>query len=230
MKKRTYMWLGVLLAALFLVSTVLTGCTTKSESVAPAPNAAVGPIAASSVATAATGSAPGAPQEGIKVHGHWMIEVRNPDGTLAEHREFENALGPNGNYLLTHFLARQDSVGGWGVVLGAVNSGDNAFLDSTPTSAYIVETTNPYNYPNFFKNLTVGVTSGLVLSGSATAQRNGKIEKVSTYVARLPSTSPPSGTYDIASYILTETNLASASVVNLTTGQQVQVTVVISFS
>jgi hypothetical protein len=34
----------------------------------------------------------GGPQEGIKVHGHWVIEVRNPDGTLSTRREFENGL------------------------------------------------------------------------------------------------------------------------------------------
>ena len=32
--------------------------------------------------------------EGIKVHGHWTIEVRNPDGSLARHVEFENSLDP----------------------------------------------------------------------------------------------------------------------------------------
>ena len=26
------------------------------------------------------------------MHGHWTIDVRNPDGTLVTHREFENAL------------------------------------------------------------------------------------------------------------------------------------------
>src|SRR2546423_15522419 len=39
-------------------------------------------------------------QEGIKVHGHWTIEVRNPDGTLVTHREFENALTSLGAYSL----------------------------------------------------------------------------------------------------------------------------------
>ena len=33
----------------------------------------------------------GGPAEGIKVHGHWTIEVRDPDGTLVTHREFEKA-------------------------------------------------------------------------------------------------------------------------------------------
>lgn len=29
---------------------------------------------------------------GIRVHGHWTIDVLNHDGTLAKHVEFENAL------------------------------------------------------------------------------------------------------------------------------------------
>jgi hypothetical protein len=32
--------------------------------------------------------------EGITVHGHWTIEIRNPDGSLDKHVEFENGLGP----------------------------------------------------------------------------------------------------------------------------------------
>src|ERR1700747_3718133 len=36
----------------------------------------------------------GGQHEGIKVHGHWTIEVRNPDGSLTRHVEFENSLDP----------------------------------------------------------------------------------------------------------------------------------------
>lgn len=32
--------------------------------------------------------------EGITVHGHWTIEVRNPDGSVVRHVEFENSLDP----------------------------------------------------------------------------------------------------------------------------------------
>src|SRR4051812_28098741 len=31
-------------------------------------------------------------QEGVTLRGHWVIEVRNPDGTLVTRREFDNAL------------------------------------------------------------------------------------------------------------------------------------------
>jgi hypothetical protein len=68
---------------------------------------------------------PGGKSEGIKVHGHWMLEARNPDGTLASRKEFENALvtgvGSGSNALAT-VLAGGASVGGWYVELAAVCS------------------------------------------------------------------------------------------------------------
>ncbi len=39
-------------------------------------------------------STPKGPHEGIAVHGHWTIEVRNPDGSLVRRVEFENSLDP----------------------------------------------------------------------------------------------------------------------------------------
>src|SRR5580704_12645686 len=66
-------------------------------------------------------NAPKGQTEGIKVHGHWTIEVRNPDGTLVDHREFENSLAPanggNGAGLLAALLGRVVSAGSWSVVL-----------------------------------------------------------------------------------------------------------------
>lgn len=35
--------------------------------------------------------------EGITVHGHWVIDVRNPDGKLVNHVEFENSIDPGFN-------------------------------------------------------------------------------------------------------------------------------------
>jgi hypothetical protein len=229
MKKRTYMWLGVLLAALFLVSTVLTGCATKSESIAPAPNAAVGPIAASSVATAATGSAPGAPQEGIKVHGHWTIEVKNPDGTLAEQREFENALTSDGPIFLANILGRNRSVGGWVITLFSPGLYNSAWGDQV--YARIAESGYPFNNPSDFPNLTLDLQSTkLVLSGTATALSTGTINQVRTLVYVLGPTNPPSSFYTTGpgAYNFTATDVTPP--LALTTGQSVTVTVNISFS
>lgn len=62
----------------------------------------------------------GGHHEGIKVHGHWTIEVRNPDGSLVTHREFENSLVPGnsgGGPFLSLVLSRGISVGTWEIQL-----------------------------------------------------------------------------------------------------------------
>lgn len=68
----------------------------------------------------------GGPQEGIKVHGHWTITVRNPDGTIASTREFENALlqgTAGGAELLTALLTGSHTPGGWQVEVGNSHAG-----------------------------------------------------------------------------------------------------------
>ena len=70
------------------------------------------------------------PHEGINVHGYWTIEVRNPDGKVAKHMEFENQLctsfgdgnGANpvgGDSILSSLLAGTASAGQWSIVVGA---------------------------------------------------------------------------------------------------------------
>ena len=49
------------------------------------------------------------PSEGIKVHGHWEMEVRNPDGTLVTRREFENELHSFGKSKLASVLSTLSS-------------------------------------------------------------------------------------------------------------------------
>jgi hypothetical protein len=53
--------------------------------------------------------------EGIKVHGHWIIEVRDPDGTLVTRREFENSLTSTAGAFLPTILSRQSTIGFWSV-------------------------------------------------------------------------------------------------------------------
>jgi hypothetical protein len=36
-------------------------------------------------------------QQGVKVHGHWVLQVKNPDGTLGDRREFDNSLVTTNN-------------------------------------------------------------------------------------------------------------------------------------
>jgi hypothetical protein len=67
-------------------------------------------------ASAAKKPNPGGKSEGIQVHGHWVLEARNPDGTLGSRKEFENTflVGPaSGGNALATILAGGASVGGW---------------------------------------------------------------------------------------------------------------------
>jgi len=94
----------VLVGALLMVA---SACTTTGD-------AADADAIAAPALTPTTGHTPAvsAPDEsdttseGIQVHGHWTIEVRNPDGSVAERRQFQNALV--GDNVLNGLL-----VGGW---------------------------------------------------------------------------------------------------------------------
>jgi hypothetical protein len=66
---------------------------------------AAAPGAASAAAKADSGpEAEAKPQksgiEGVQIHGHWVIDVKNPDGKVAEHREFDNSLVTSSSTLL----------------------------------------------------------------------------------------------------------------------------------
>jgi hypothetical protein len=79
-------------------------------------------LTASHAAPQAERPSSGGMHEGVKVHGHWVIEVRSPKGKLLSHTEFENSLFKNNNLfdpqLPQEFLSRQYTVGEWGITLG----------------------------------------------------------------------------------------------------------------
>jgi len=119
---------GIRLAILSLLFLAIAGvCIAQASAAAarPAVQTAVAPQA-QPVAQPAQAAAPGKPaangtHEGIKVHGHWTIEVRNPDGKLVTHREFENSLvvggGDNGSVFLAGLLRGTTTLGAWEVTL-----------------------------------------------------------------------------------------------------------------
>jgi hypothetical protein len=60
--------------------------------------------------------APKGNHEGIKVHGHWTVEVRNPDGKVVSHSEFENSLAPvTGPFALVNLVAGTYTSAGIGI-------------------------------------------------------------------------------------------------------------------
>ncbi len=110
------------------VAVVDTGTVTQTAT----PKPAAGP-AAPAGQSAAKGQ-----REGIKVHGHWTIEVRNPDGTVVSQTEFENALSPGFSFPIINGLTAQ--VPGGGAFLSALMAGQAVI---TPGNwAVLVEGTN----------------------------------------------------------------------------------------
>ena len=214
-KRGFHKWLGALAVVALLAGAVATG-------------SAVWPTESG-----------GGTQEGIQVHGHWTIEVSDPDGTLVERREFDNALQPQGAEALAKFLGRDYTVGRWRVEVTSTYPDKTPCLTlaGNPAVCELVEPTDPTTgVPYYFHNLTVEVpTSGanedkLVLSGILTAQRDATINQMQTYVHGQDSSVAPASTdyedYE-NSYIFT---LAKIDPVDVSEGQQVAVTVVISFS
>jgi len=110
---------------------------------------------------------PGGKSEGIKVHGHWMLEVRNPDGTLASRKEFENSLitsgDGNGSRALTAVLAGGAAVAGWYVELQLAAPGNPSCTSTSPCQAIVIAQAAA----------TCGLTSALSCSPSLTAVVGG---------------------------------------------------------
>lgn len=201
----------------------------------------------------------GGPHEGIKVHGHWTIEVRNADGTIAARHEFENSLSPVGGGVLSALLARKNAVGLWRVTLSSTTT---AGVCSAPPAAPLAGSSacnidepnfelNAVPDPNESPNLTVSTSGGaLTLSGSLVAPQTGVFNIVATQLEICPISLlsgnpgtgcapavsnislPLGGTYP-ASYFTAATLdglNGRPSAVSVAAGQTVAVTVNISFS
>jgi hypothetical protein len=219
MKSLSNCYIRLILSAILLASLALTGCHPQAQ-----PD--LDPVSASNVAPVpgSYGPSPG----DIKVHGHWIIEVKNPDGSLAERQEFDNALQSTGEVALGKILTRQKSVGGWTIYLFGSPSAFNG------NQGMIMESTYISSMPQVFKNLTLDVPSSgenankLVLSGTATALSDGNVNQVATAFTLLAPTSAPDSSYPDT--VTTLTSKAVNPVFNLVNGQQIVITVIISFA
>lgn len=130
--------------------------------------------------------------EGITVHGHWIIDVKNPDGKVTKHVEFENSISPGGslptaagtvvgvaggNAFLSALLGGQvaSPAGSWAIFLegpdGTLNS-NNGPCASNPSFSFCVLTQNSANNPvaKICPAISAGATgfSGLLCNLSLT--------------------------------------------------------------
>lgn len=175
--------------------------------------------------------------DGIKVHGHWKIEVYNPDGTLVTSYEFDNALTSGGARELCILLCRAKTVGAWMVGMDHTGGAHPCNDGSAPAECFVQDAaTGIPSHDNIFVNLSVTGHDiypwSVTLSGSATGAQTGTIDRVRTLlgycepnVAPATCASSSSPWYD---YTVTSTTLPSP--VSVQTGQIIQVTVTISFS
>jgi hypothetical protein len=110
-------------AVLFVLGSAAAGFAQQTTSPKPAASAAVSAPAAAPavpkpVAETEETAKPAKPGgEGIKIHGHWKIVVKNPDGTVASSTEFENSLVTpgGGDAVLAGLLSGQLTWGGMSI-------------------------------------------------------------------------------------------------------------------
>jgi hypothetical protein len=143
----------------------------------------------------------------IKVHGHWVIDLKNPDGTVADHREFENSLavGSGGDTFLIGLLAGYYVPGDYGITLQGA-----ACTTAAPAECNIVKSisTMPGSFVcapgyaaacgaslayNFVLAPSTGSTS-IILSGSVTPPNTGTITTVATFYNACDSANGYTGT------------------------------------
>jgi hypothetical protein len=178
--------------------------------------------------------------EGIKVHGHWTIEVRDPDGKVATHREFENKLSPTlgsgGAVLISELMLGQISASPSGFEIALLNSNNSFHWELLP--AYLVASppipdTGVINVtPSTSGNPPVA-TGAFTLSGSVVNASQGTLSAVATEFFSCPSTVSPSSCspnpYDPSAKNFEFTSTTLNPTQQIQQGQTIAVTVVISF-
>lgn len=196
-------------------------------------------------------------QEGIKVHGHWVMDLKDKDGKVIEHRDFQNSLDRNnGTNLLIDLLtgvtvggnmeidaiksASTGTFGGGGVSYAMFPAGTNV------SSATCTTGTSGFNNSRFcFNNMTattqhdpVDSAGTLILHGQFTAAADVVIDTVQTRNGGCFVTSGDFGPAQCAAgtnlpqlaqsiFVFTGTGITPLTVLS---GQTLAITVTISFS
>lgn len=178
--------------------------------------------------------------EGIQVHGHWTITVKNQQGKVIEKREFENSLSNNGSQNITEMMAGEFTFGAWSISTNSMNSqndicqGEDANGNPTPSQCIISSYDSSQNF--VFNTLNISTpnsgdnANSLVLTGNFTAAYDGNIGHVHSIFHRCDSSTSPDNctTGSGGQYAFTSKTLDSA--VSILANQQVSITVVLSFS
>ena len=183
-------------------------------------------------------------REGVKVRGHWTIEVHNPDGTLVTRREFDNTLTQAGGRLLAQYLSGFPPAL-WtielGVYGGATSPCDGGTFNGFPQNTCLIVDPSATQLPtgtSVFPTLSAAAGpqgDALVLKGNATARVAGDIVYVATRQGScLTFTTPQNCKVAGTTLQFTVHDLVNAQgspdPLAIAEGQIVQVTVTLSFS
>jgi len=200
----------------------------------------------------ATPKKPGA--EGLTMHGHWTIDLINADGTIAEHRDFENSLlGPTA---LLQILSGQYVTGDFGITIASTGASVcSAITGDIPLGSCLIAASSTaglggntcigaaagvcnYNLQDVVGGGNGG-TGAISLSGTMPVVTAGAVTQVGTQIFVCTGGSGPYSTVDpVGCYNQTEGgsyqygNLTGASItpLNVTEGQTLAFTVVLTFS
>jgi hypothetical protein len=181
-----------------------------------------------------------AQSEGIKVHGRWVIEVQNPDGTVAARREFNNALS-GGHQTLAQLLSRNGVPGRWAVYLGNSSGGVSPCQGGTGAAfgsfCKIIESaaTNPNGGTAESRDLVVtGALTSVSMTGTITALVDGAVARVATGLGTCGADNLVSACSAAGDAIFfSDASLGLPGyppVVNVVAGQIIKVTVTFTFS
>jgi hypothetical protein len=195
--------------------------------------------------------------QGIKLHGHWIIDVKNPDGKLVQHRDFQNSILYDGQQYLTALMSGYAVAGTYAIYFannGATNTNAVCTAGQFPYCAIVQSTTASLGpqFCSFYQcvgGLTVTPTFGVgptvKLAGNITAPNAGIIAVVYTApsgcnaqgVTTVQPTSvatitPAQCMVTTGGYSMggTSTGTTLASPVSVVAGQIIQITVTLSFS
>jgi hypothetical protein len=200
----------------------------------------------------------GSVHQGMKVHGHWVINISNPDGTVVQHHEFENSLEGSAQGFMVGLLSGYMVPGDWMIVLGA-QSGPAA-CDATYEFCGLIH--NAATYPaqgycgiyyctgstlSYAYNFGTGFAGpySIVLTGSITANQTGTVGSVYTLlntcanIGYSATADPSSIETSSPTACVTQTNPSTwygpftdtnITPISVTSGQQIQAIVTITFS
>jgi hypothetical protein len=199
----------------------------------------------------------GGMNQGIKMHGHWVIDIKNADGTLAHHHEFENSIQYDGQNYLIGLMSGYGAAGAWEIYFsspGAVASTSPCNTGTYPYCAIVYSTTTmPGAFvcgglytcaPGLTITPTFGVGPTLKLAGSIIATQAGSIGFVGTGMAACGGAAGPSGYPTAISTVTpaacyasttssfggTATSTTLTSPIPVASGQIIQLTVTLSLS